>query len=62
MVYSDVIRTDFVRSWNSLEHFDTRTMHGALWRYLNNVFEVGTGEKMVHSDAIWNDGLEVGTA
>jgi len=30
MVYSDVIRTDFVRSWNSLEHFDTRTMHGAL--------------------------------
>jgi len=30
MVYSDVIRTDFVRSWNSLEHFEIKDDAGCI--------------------------------
>ena len=49
----------------------TRTIDGAFWRYKKNIIsDVGTPlswehfeiKDMVHSDPIWNDILEVGTA
>ena len=70
MMHSDAIWNDVLEVGTAVKMLKAKTQNGAFCRYLKRFLgswncwrkKWNQGRCMVHSDAIWNDLLEVGTA